>query len=363
LTSTLGNESKLTPTPGGWTGSDLAREPESWRLGVPDSVCEELLRVARDLVRDNVVMDPFQRKPAVSEHTQSLIAELHRRLAGEPGFVVLTGFPVPEEPGLIEAVYSAFGLLVGDPIRANAYDELLIRSLENLGRDANIKREQGDRRSIELPFHSDRAADLIGLLCVRPAHRGGLSRWVSSKKVHNILLEEHADLLAVLYQTVPFSMHPLRAPAEDEVRQWCEIPIFSRVDGGFAAHYERSFVESAQAFDDAPRLTPRQTAAINALNEVLRRPELALEAKMCTGDLQLVNNLHVLHSRTAFHDAHGKKGRLMLKLQLAFAGSPGLPTEYTPLFGATAAGTYRGGAWRVGKFGDRLGTPVDAVGV
>jgi alpha-ketoglutarate-dependent taurine dioxygenase len=364
LASTLGaNESELTPVPGGWTGSELAREPESWGLDVPDDVCEELLRLARDLGADNVAMDPFQRKPAVSEHTRSLVAQVHRRLAGEPGFVVLTGFPIPEEPDLTEAVYSVFGLLVGLPIRASAHDKLLIRRVENLDLNASSNGDQGDRRSIGLPFHSDRAADMIGLLCVRPALHGGLSRWVSSKRVHNILLEEHPDLLAALYQPVPFRMQALRTPAEEEARQWCEIPIFSRVGGRFSAHYERQCVEQGQAFDDAPRLTSRQTAAIDALNEVLDRPELALETKMSSGDLQLVNNLLVLHSRTAFHGENGNSGRLMLKLQLAFAGSPGLPPEYAPLFGATDAGTYRGGGWRVGKFRDRLGTPVDAVGV
>jgi hypothetical protein len=79
------------------------------------------------------------------------------------------------------------------------------------------------------------------------------------------------------------------------------------------------------------------------------------------GHLQLINNFHILHARSAFSD-DGGRGRLLLRLWLAFAGSPELPPGFASLYGATAAGAYRGGVWPTGAVPEHLGRPVAALG-
>jgi hypothetical protein len=127
---------------------------------------------------------------------------------------------------------------------------------------------------------------------------------------------------------------------------WCELPVFSLVDGDFAARYVRRFIEDSQRHADAPRLTGRQRQALDRLDETLDRPGVALEMDLRPGDLQLINNFELLHSRGAFHDPPGEGGgRLLLRLWLSFRHSPALPAEFADLFGETAAGSYRGGVW------------------
>lgn len=75
------------------------------------------------------------------------------------------------------------------------------------------------------------------------------------------------------------------------------------------------------------------------------------------GDLQLINNFHILHARTAFTDGGGH-GRLLLRLWLAFEGSPALPDSFAPLYGAVEAGSYRGGVWPPGAIPPEFGQPV-----
>jgi hypothetical protein len=327
---------------------------------VPGDVREELLRAAAGLLPGNVAADPFQRRPDVSARTCSLAAEMHQRLAGEPGFVLLTGFPVQEErPELTRAAYWVLSLLVGQPLR-QGWEGELVSPVESVGRNASVPGAQGNRLPGALPFHVDRCADLVGLLCVRPAHSGGLSRLISCKKIHNILLAEHPDLLAVLYQPFPVSLPPYRDTDEGEAATWCSIPVFSRADDHFAAYYLRRLIEETQSWEGVPRLTARQWAALDAVDEIMSRPEMPLQMPLRPGDVQLINNMHVLHSRTAYQD-EGKRGRLLLRIQLAFAGSPVLPPSYAALFEATGAGTYRGGSWRTPEIRERFGTPLQPV--
>src|SRR3954452_8749359 len=145
MTSTfIPNGPTPKPTPGGWIGAGFAESPEAWRVPTPPDVRADLLRAAVDVVSAGGVGgdDPLQPRPAVSAQTRSLIAELQRRLAGEPGFVVLSDFPVEEEPELVEAAYWVVGLLLGRPPRQNVMGELIAR-VENVGRDPHSGGGQG----------------------------------------------------------------------------------------------------------------------------------------------------------------------------------------------------------------------------
>jgi TfdA family taurine catabolism dioxygenase TauD len=145
-----------------------------------------------------------------------------------------------------------------------------------------------------------------------------------------------------------------------KVPKWVEIPVFSRSGDQFAAHYDRDFSEETQHMADAPRLTPEQLAAFDAIDEVMRRPELPLEMDLHAGDVQLINNMHIMHARTAYEDdAPSGRGRLLLRLWLAFSGSPELPPGYGPMLGATAAGTYRGGLVRNNDAQVHFGVPLE----
>jgi hypothetical protein len=157
------------------------------------------------------------------------------------------------------------------------------------------------------------------------------------------MLADYPALLPVLYRSIPFGLPSSpRVSAGQGEPEWCEIPVFGQVGGEFSAFYVRRFIDEAQNFKDTPALTGEQVAALDAAEEVLSRPELPLDMSLQAGDLQMVNNLRVLHSRTAYEDSEDQR-RLLLRLHLAFAGSPALPAEYVPLFGSTTAGTYRGG--------------------
>lgn len=338
---------------GGWSAGELAEH--QWRLPVPDAVADELTTAARRLLADGATLDLRARRPAELTHAAAFARELHRRLSGDPGFVVLTGFPVDGDERLVELAYWTLGLLLGRPVSQSRKGDLLGR-VEDRGADISSPTQRGYESSAALPFHADRT-DVIGLLCVRPAQAGGLSRLVSSRRLHDLILAEHPELLTELYRELP---NDRRGEEAEGQAPWTSLPVFSRTGDCFAARYVRRFIEGSQRHDGAPRLTAAQVGVLDALDALLERPGLSLDMELRRGDLQLINNFHILHARSAFHDGGGR-GRLLLRLWLAFAGSPGLPDSYGALYGATAAGSYRGGVWAPGTVPPFLGRPVQDI--
>jgi hypothetical protein len=355
------NEPTLGPVPGGWYGSDFAHDPESWRVPLPADVADDLLRAAETLAPGDlgiVGADPLQRRPEVSARTWSLVGELQRRLAGEPGLVVLSGFPVHEDEKLVERAYVVLTMLVGQPVLQRLDDQLIVRVEAAQPGTAGPAGSSRIGITTALPPHVDRSADVVGLLCIRPAESGGLSFAVSSKTVYNVMLERHPELLSALCRPVPIHVPPQWTPEGERAEQWRELPMFCRVGDHFASYFNRIHIERTQQIPDAPRITPEQAAAVDAVDEVGRIPELRLEMALQPGDLQLVNNLSVAHSRTAYSGDTPGKGRLLLRMHVAFGGSPELPPGYAEIFGSSKAGTYRGGLWRTPEVRERFGTPL-----
>jgi hypothetical protein len=158
--------------------------------------------------------------------------------------------------------------------------------------------------------------------------------------------------LAELYQPIP---NDRRGEEQRDEAPWTSLPVFAQTGGHFAARYVRRFIEGSQRHQDAPRLTRAQLAALDLVDELLERPGLSLDMELRQGDLQLINNFHLLHARSAFTD-EGGSGRLLLRLWLSFAGSPRLDPSFRPLYGATCPGVFRGGVWS--ELPEAVGRPV-----
>ena len=93
-----------------------------------------------------------------------------------------------------------------------------------------------------------------------------------------------------------------------------------------------------------PQLGPEQHAAIDLLDEILRRPAVMYAMHLAPGDMQLLNSHTTLHSRTEFEDhADPAQKRLLYRLWLAPPDGRALPEAWRPGYRSVAAGTVRGG--------------------
>ncbi|HEU5158968.1 MAG TPA: TauD/TfdA family dioxygenase [Streptosporangiaceae bacterium] len=354
----------LTEVGGGWLGADLANDPSRWTVEMPPAVGAELMELAARRAGRAPALDDSA--PKVSPATAAFVSGLRELFMSGRYFGVVSGFP--HEPfHTAQDAYWLLGLLLGAPVPQNPRGTLIVR-VEEL--EPAKRRARGPESAARLPFHSD-GGDLITMLCIRPAASGGVTRLVSARALHDLLLAESPHLLPELYRPLPFPLPPdLEAKYEaaggrrdGEEMPWPALPVFGfAANGEFSAWYSRWHLEASQRQAGAPRPTAGQLAAMDVLDEIAARPEVPLDIDLRPGQVLLFNNAELLHARSAFESGPQGEGRLLLRLWLCFAGSQELPDDYRDVYGATEGGSYRGGVWPVDDRPGRLGLPVRAEG-
>lgn len=308
------------PGPAAWLANDLA---DDWRLSLDDSD-RQCLRDAVELSRRggkhlfDVQRDDFP-LATLGERLAALTAELE----GGRGFKVLSGLPVqPADDDFNALLLWGIGRYLGEAEPQDKAGNLLHR-IEDTGQSVeNTADIRGFQTSSELEFHTD-GADIFALMCVRQAPSGGGSRLVSSTSVFNALVERYPQDAAVLQQPFHFDARA-QSPWEKQIQS---LPVFICHDGRVSGLYKRRYIETAQRFDDVPRLSPAQRQALDRLDQVAA--ELALEFRLAPGDLVLANNYSCFHARGAYQDGPtDAERRLNLRLWLTLPNGRPLPAEY-----------------------------------
>lgn len=267
------------------------------------------------------------------------LAGLRAELLRGRGFAVLRGLPVQRWGRRLAAVaFYGLGAHLGTPRPQNAQGHLLghVRDVGLQVDDPNVRIYQTHERQT---FHTD-SCDIVGLLCLQTARSGGLSALVSSVAIYNRLRATRPDLARVLFEPVATDR---RGEVPPGAKPYFEIPVFNWYQGAFAAIYQRQYVNSAQRFADAPRLSALHEQALDALDALAEDPALHLMMALEPGDLQFVHNHHLLHDRTAFEDwPEPARRRYLLRLWLAPDDAQPLPPVYAQRYGNVQPGR-RGG--------------------
>jgi hypothetical protein len=332
-----------------WTGEDL-RSTTDWVRAITTAEVDELDTALRAVQRRGLPWQTMTREDFTIPRLASSLAEVSRELEDGRGLVLLRRLPVERySDDELRIVYWGLGLHLGTPRFQNAQGELIgdvrdenrlygtVREVDPAGAGEPRTSRNKARSAGPLRFHTDRT-DVVTLLCVRPAARGGLSRVVSGPAVHNAILERRPDLHALL--CAPY-YHSREGETGGRQRYYA-MPIFGMRDGRFTSQYSRTFVENAQSIPGVPPLTAAQNEALDLWAEVCE--ELCYSMNMRPGDLQLLNNHVVYHARTTYEDdpAPGRD-RFLMRLWLSMPNSRPLPAGYEVLWGSIEPGALRGG--------------------
>lgn len=253
-----------------------------------------------------------------------IAAKIRKRLREGSGFVVLRGLGIDDySEDEARLLYAGLGTHLGNIIPQNLRGERLY-SVRDEG--IRVEAEYGktgvrfSKTNSAFDFHTDspsrvagRTPDFIGLLVLHTAKTGGESALVSGYAVHNILLEERPDVLSRLYQPFWVDRRAELPPGEDPV---LPVPVFT-FDGQLTVRYLRFYITKGHEWKGVP-LTNQDLEALDVLDDVMHRPEVAAIVPPERGDLQLVNNTFLLHSRTGYQDhAEPERKRHYLRLWLA----------------------------------------------
>lgn len=322
-----------------WIGEELQHSRE-WQLHLSSAETAELCRSVLSALDRGLALRDISRDGFPLPRLGTTLAQIREELEHGRGFVLIQDLPIR---GLtlpaIETMLWGLGTHLGTGV-SQTLNGSFISYVRDLGKNLNKPSVRGHQTNSALAFHSDRT-DVIGLLCVRPARRGGSNSLVSTPALHEAIRSRRPDLLEVLYGDFPNHRRGEEQPGEPP---WTMLPIFSVQGGTFVCRYLRRFIDDSGQIADAPRLTARQTEALDYLDELMADSRLVLNVDLKAGDLLLMNNHVTLHSRTAFTDSDElERQRLLLRLWLAPPNSRALPSAFRVLYGSIESGAVRGG--------------------
>ena len=154
------------------------------------------------------------------------------------------------------------------------------------------------------------------------------------------MLRTHPDLAALLFDPIATDR---RGEVPEGEKPYLEIPVLSWHAGFMTGFYQRQYIDSAQRFPDAPRLTPARVQALDLFDKLANDPGLHLGMQLQPGDMQFVYNHALLHDRTAFRDwPDASQKRHLFRLWLSMEGDRPLPDCFKQRYGSIEIGN-RGG--------------------
>ena len=281
-----------------WGAVDVA-DPAAWTLRLDDTDLAELdaaLAHARSVTDDllDVTADDFP-LPTLAPRLRDFV----QGLVNGRGFARIGTLDV-ERLGAEDAswVYWGIGMHLGDPWPQNAKGHLL-GDVRDQGKAPDDPTARGNEiGGHPLTFHSD-GSDLVGLLCLNSGASGGESLIANALAAHNELVRGEPELAAALYDPLPYDF---RGEQAKDGRPWYGVPTFTRHRDRLFIRYIRPFIEASQRHPEAPRLTDTQVAAMDAYDALIFDKANQVEMLLQPGEMQFINNYHVLHGRRRYTD-------------------------------------------------------------
>jgi len=325
--------------PAAWYGRDL-RESDEWIHRFTPDELHEIRRAIRGVRERGIDLIDLAKEDFALPELGPTLSRIQHEVVHGRGFVLLRGLPVDrytmEEIGI---AYLGIGLHFGWPVSQNAEGHLL-GHVRDIGRDPTNPEHRIYTTSARHLYHTD-SSDIVGLLCLQPAMRGGLSSVVSSVTVYKEMLARRPDLVAVLER--PFHVDR-KGEVPDGKGPHYRMGVFHHYEGHLTTIYARDFIESAQRFDDVPRLKAEQIEALDLLDALASHEDLRLDMTLESGDIQFLHNHQTLHARTAYEDyPEPERKRHLLRLWLAPPNGWALPPVFEERYGNIEVGTVRGG--------------------
>jgi len=228
------------------------------------------------------------------------------------GLVKLSGFPVRDLPlDDIWRMYWGIGAHFGIGVSQNTHGHL--QGTVTVQPRAVGQRFYATAKVARL--HSDRI-DVLSLLCINQAKRGGENSFVSLLKIWELIEAERPDLLALLKAGYPQDRYNEQPEGCAPVTPY-RVPVFGEVGEFRSAYFGANASLVRQEMGFAEILTDEDREALTYLEQVLSRPELSITQTLSPGEAVFINNMELAHARTAFEDGDGPfEKRLLLRLWL-----------------------------------------------
>jgi alpha-ketoglutarate-dependent taurine dioxygenase len=280
----------------------------SWLIKLPDEAIREIREFINELRSNPVPIEVLDPKDYELETCALLMNTVRQQLAEGLGFAVVDGLPSTDFDKLeMKQIYWIMSNMIERPV-AQSYDGRLLYDVFNTGAKIDT-RVRGDLTNQELSWHTDYGFNFpppfIGLLTLKTAPLGGISRVASMLTAHNILRQEYPEYLERLYQPFWWNRQG-EHPTGDAPTHF--YPIFSFDKGSVKGRYIKWLLYKGyelmnQTFDEVGQ------NALETMFDIMSDPENHISFELKEGQIQYVNNFAIAHSRTNYQDAGGSQDK------------------------------------------------------
>jgi len=295
-----------------WRGADLGVERD-WIRPFTAIERQELRAAAESVRRRGLAPFAFTAGDFALPTLGPALAGVRDTLEHGRGFVLLRGLDLDAmDAAAIDLLYAGLGVHLGTVITQNTRGDRIGR-VTDAGTDYARTAVRGHTSRGEIRPHCD-SADIVGLLCVEPAARGGLSSVASASTIYNAILAETPCLLAPLLRGFRINLAGKGPSGDPDECSRQRIPVFSACEGLVSCRYNAKQIEDAARILGEP-LSELEREAVTRIGELAMRDDIRLDMDLRRGDVQLLNNHCVLHARGAYEDAaDGSQRRLLLRM-------------------------------------------------
>ncbi|MBX2880736.1 MAG: TauD/TfdA family dioxygenase [Granulosicoccus sp.] len=322
-----------------WVSSELTKNKVAWRHPLTSVEIADLEHAATrflsqhqdvgDMTKERFLLGPFA----------SHLAALKQKLLHGIGVEVITGLDLQNySQEMIAAIFCGIGSHLGRARSQNAQGHILghVRDTGAQSTDTKTRIYQTAERQT---FHTD-SADIVGLLCLREAREGGDSLLVSAATIYNKMHALRPDLVRLLFEPIATDR---RGEIPSGEKPFMTIPPLNWFKEKLTVFYQRQYIDSAQRFPEAMRLTNKHIEALDLFDQLADDPSLHLRMRLRQGDMQFVYNHSQLHDRTGFVDwPEPHRKRHLYRLWLSPEGDRPLPPYFKQRYGSIEIGN-RGG--------------------
>ena len=322
-----------------WLGSELQKKPDLWESHLSLKFISDIEQAANYFLSLDIDLSEINRDSFPLKVFDGYLSELALKLLDGIGFEVIKGLPVKRySPEMIATIFFGIGAHLGDARSQNA-DGHLLGHVRDIGANSNDQNTRIYQTSQRQTFHTD-SADVVGLICINDAKKGGDSLLVSAVTIFNHMVELRPDLIEYLFDPIATDRRGEVPPGE---LPYLTIPPLSLEDNLLTVFYQRQYIDSAQRFENAMKLSKRHVEALDLFDTLANDPALHLSMRLRPGDMQFVYNHAFLHDRTGFVDwAEPNKKRHLLRLWLSMPNDRKLPESFKQRYGSIEVGN-RGG--------------------
>ena len=325
--------------PAAWLGADMQQRRDEWLFELSAADVEDLEQAARRFLASGRDLGAITQADFPLEHFHAHLRGLGNKLLHGIGFEVLRGLPCRTYTRrFVATIFCGIGAHLGSARSQNAQGHILghVRNIGAASTDPNVRIYQTAERQT---FHTD-SADLVGLLCLQDARQGGESLLVSALSIYNRMRAQTPELLERLFDPIATDR---RGEVPPGAKPYLEIPVLNWHAGQLTVFYQRQYIDSAQRFPDAMRLTPQHVAALDRFDALANSPDMHVRMHLQPGKMQCEYNHSKQQDSTAFVDwPEPARRRHLLRLWLSAPGDRELPPCFAQRYGSLAIGE-RGG--------------------